>query len=89
MQTMLMSELIAVYSWKRYSTQEILWIPDHDLWMEVDLLGELFLSIIVKVSIGLHIDNNYYSISRKPVLEYRTLWSHQQIILYLTPCTQA
>ena len=30
---------------------------DHDLWTEVDLLGELILNIIVKVSIGLH---NYY-----------------------------
>ena len=30
---------------------------DHDLWTEVDLLGELILNIIVKVSIGLH---NYW-----------------------------
>ena len=45
---------------------------DNDLWTEVDLLGELILNITVKVSIGAHIDNeikNYYSISRKPVLQ--------------------
>ena len=60
---------------------------DYDLWTEVDLLGELILNIIVKVSIGLHIDNNnYYSISRKPVLQYHTLWSRQwiqSILLYI------
>ena len=29
---------------------------NYDLWTQVDLLGELILNIIVKVSIGLHID---------------------------------
>ena len=30
---------------------------NYDLWIEVDLLGALILNITVKVSIGVHIDN--------------------------------